>query len=407
MRDSSESGVEEVDVDLLDATGGLLASTRTTGSVYRFRAVAVGETYRILFHLPPAHRFTVQDAGDDDTVDSDADATTGETAPFVLEGLADGTIWDAGLIELADSVGDRVWLDENANGRQETDEVGVAGVTVELLDAAGVLLATDITAVDGSYGFHGLIPGSQLVVRVQLPPDWAFTLRDAGPDTTDSDVDRVSGEVAFVLSRAAFATSIDAGLVPPQIGDRVWVDADEDGIQGAGETGRGGVLVELLDAAGAVVDTTVSTSTGGYRFNVERLGGTFRLRFGLPGGHVFSPRDATADHADSDVDASGLSPEFLLDDARDRADWDAGVVPLPTQIGGRVFGDLDENGIDDDESGRGNVDVTLLGAEGQTIDTTRTAADGSYRFVGLLPQSSYRPALFVAARIPVFPTRRR
>ena len=46
------------------------------------------------------------------------------------------------------------------------------------------------------------------------------------------------------------------------IGNFVWSDANENGIQEAGEAGIGGVTVNLLDASGDVLNTLVTDSTG-------------------------------------------------------------------------------------------------------------------------------------------------
>lgn len=72
---------------------------------------------------------------------------------------------DAGLYRKA-SVGDKVWMDFNNNGLQDSGDRGVANVTVKLLDAAGVLVATTKTDAYGCYSFTNLNPGQcQLVVR--------------------------------------------------------------------------------------------------------------------------------------------------------------------------------------------------------------------------------------------------
>ncbi len=56
---------------------------------------------------------------------------------------------DAAPIE----IGNRVWKDTNANGVQDSNEAGIAGVTVSLRDNSGTVLATALTDADGNYLF--------------------------------------------------------------------------------------------------------------------------------------------------------------------------------------------------------------------------------------------------------------
>ncbi|MDO9067807.1 MAG: SdrD B-like domain-containing protein, partial [Deltaproteobacteria bacterium] len=51
------------------------------------------------------------------------------------------------------TLGDFVWLDSNANGRQDGGEPGIGGVTVNLLDAGFNQVATTTTNGSGIYSF--------------------------------------------------------------------------------------------------------------------------------------------------------------------------------------------------------------------------------------------------------------
>lgn len=50
-------------------------------------------------------------------------------------------------------IGNLVWSDENNNGVQDADEVGLAGVDISLYNAAGTLLATTTSDANGNYFF--------------------------------------------------------------------------------------------------------------------------------------------------------------------------------------------------------------------------------------------------------------
>jgi hypothetical protein len=77
------------------------------------------------------------------------------------------------------AVGDKVFLDADADGLQDTGEQGLAGVTVRLLDPSDTVLATVTTAAGGSYLFSSLGPGTYRV-EVVLPSGHAFSPKDPG-----------------------------------------------------------------------------------------------------------------------------------------------------------------------------------------------------------------------------------
>jgi len=66
------------------------------------------------------------------------------------------------------------WLDLNANGQFDEGEEGLAGVTIRLLDAEGEVIATTVTAADGSYSFTGLEAGEYSVEEV-VPDGYVAT----------------------------------------------------------------------------------------------------------------------------------------------------------------------------------------------------------------------------------------
>lgn len=108
-------------------------------------------------------------------------------------------------------LGNRVWLDVNANGVQEFGEPGVGGVCVNLYDAKGAKIAQASTDSNGYYGFN--VSAGGYAVEVALPAGMQFSPSNVGDEDHDSDVDQLSGrmeaEVEFPL------LSLDAGLIPP------------------------------------------------------------------------------------------------------------------------------------------------------------------------------------------------
>ena len=64
-------------------------------------------------------------------------------------------------------LGDFVWVDQNRDGQQDTNEVGLWGVPVRLLDPSGTVLKSTATDLSGKYLFSNLAPGAY---QVEITP---------------------------------------------------------------------------------------------------------------------------------------------------------------------------------------------------------------------------------------------
>jgi len=132
------------------------------------------------------------------------------------------------------------------------------------------------------------------------------------------------------------ASDHDGGVLflqPIAIGDFVWVDTDQDGVQDAGEPGQPGVSVELhADLDGSLVATATTDANGLYMF-YDVLPGDYYLRFVLPAGFVFTSQDAAAatDATDSDADTvTGETITTTLSGTERDFSWDAGLITTYT-----------------------------------------------------------------------------
>lgn len=94
---------------------------------------------------------------------------------------------DFTFIEQPVTVGDRVWFDEDGDGVQDAGEGGIPGVTVNLTDCSGNVLATDVTDANGNYLFDGLAAATYCVVidQTTLPDNVVQTFEKDG--TLDGD----------------------------------------------------------------------------------------------------------------------------------------------------------------------------------------------------------------------------
>ncbi len=300
------------------------------------------------------------------------------------------------------SLGDYVWVDSNANGLQDTGETGLNGVTVNLYDSALTLLKTTTTANDsngrpGYYLFRAVGAGGY-VVEVIKPDGYVFSPQNAVGSATNSDVDRSTGRTGTItLPLSTVDLTWDAGLVPAaSLGDYVWVDANDNGIQDGGETGLNGVTVNLRDAANNVLATT-STTTGGpggapgyYEFT-GLLPGSYVVEFIEPSGYTLSLKNQGSNDAlDSDADRlSGKTDTITLVAGQHDTTQDAGMVPLNvlSSLGDFVWVDENGNGIQDaGEPGLDGVTVVLYDCAGNPLSTNVTATVGGQPGYYLFPE---------------------
>ena len=73
----------------------------------------------------------------------------------------------------------RSFQDSNGDGIQGSGEAGIAGQTVQLLNAAGTVIATTTTGTNGAYSFAGVTPGTYAVQFTAVPVRQARPARRA------------------------------------------------------------------------------------------------------------------------------------------------------------------------------------------------------------------------------------
>ncbi len=441
-QDADEDGVNGVVVHLLDVNGDPILDgpggnprTETTADdgsgnpgYYLFTELEPGvDDYRVRFDLsglPRQYVFTRLGGGtleEDSNVDPNA-AITGMTGAFTLPPEGDNLTIDAGIIELV-HLGDYVWEDTGVIGVQEAGEAGVNGIVATLLDAAGnpVIGVTPIVTYthagrDGYYLFENLLPGSYQV-RFEIPAmhpnaGYLFTKKQVvgvGGVTadTDSNVNAIGVTDTITLIAGQDDLTIDAGIVnPASIGDYVWIDENNNGIQDPGEKGMNEVTVELYDEDGILLDTmdTVDDGLGnpGYYGFDNLIPGTYKVKFNLPSGYAFARKGQGSDAAlDSDVLLSGETEAITLLPGENNRDIDAGLVYVPPMmisfgsLGDYVWLDVNENGLQDaDEPGVNGVTVQLYDDKGIMIGETVTGdangKAGYYLYDNLIALNTYQ-----------------
>ena len=341
IQDGGEPGIAGVAVELYDDALNLRRSTITDGSGNYFLKAKEG-SWHLRFVRPSTDSFTGQDAGADDSLDSDADPD-GETDPFdVAIAVLDATR-DAGLTH---GIGDKVWNDLDRDGIREGGELGLSGVTVRLRDKVGTLVLQTTTDAAGRYHFNSLTPEGEYYVEFAAPAGFAFSpANQGGSDETDSDADETTGTTPiFVFDLAEVDTSIDAGLFQlSSIGGRAWDDLDRDGVREAGEPAIDNLLVRLLDSAGTTVLASQATAGGGFYAFGELASATYLVEVVPLGALDLSPQDAGGDDAlDSDFDPTTARTEPIVFSAGTVvAKIDAGLQIVVVFVDNFESGDLD------------------------------------------------------------------
>lgn len=185
------------------------------------------------------------------------------------------------------------------------------------------------------------------------------------------------------LLRFDFNVSIEEKA---SLGDFVWLDLNQNGIQDAGEPGFPGVVVNLFDCSNNAMGSTITDPDGNYLFN-NLTPGCYLVQFEKPEGYDFSPKNSVGGGAavDSDASPSGSTDEIVLNPGDNDLTWDAGLIQIPTsEMGDFVWEDLNANGTQETgEPGIAGVNVSLYDCSDNLIATATTDANGFYVFTGL------------------------
>lgn len=266
IQDAGEPGLAGVPVRLLLNGSQVAATTTDANGNYTFPGLCPGN-YSVEVGTPSGFVASPTGGTADAALDSDASGVVVDLGP----GENDPTIDFGFFAPCAGVIGDRVWFDSNRNGIQDGGELGIAGVTVELLDSNGAVVATAITDGIGRYEFTGLC-GATYSVRVNATtlPASVEPSPTSPPAGGSADNDSNASPAEVLLGVNEIDLTIDFGYSAPctgLIGDRVWSDINQNGIQDAGEPGIPNVRVILRDRAdNSVLAVDVTDSNGLYQF---------------------------------------------------------------------------------------------------------------------------------------------
>jgi len=399
VQDPSETGISGVTIRMYTAgvdgifgtADDVLAATTTTGADghYVFANVAPNRyQLRVDQTTIPAIYSITSTSG---VVGSQSQPST--TSDFALAANQNILNMDFGYPlasgPITGTIGDHVYLDNNNDRTQNGSEPGIANVTVSLyrdtngngvIDSGESIIATDTTDSSGAYSFSGLPVNTNYIVKVT---DTLNTL--VGLTSTT-----LNNPTAVNLTTAnPTNNNVDFGYSGlGRIGDKVYNDANGNGVQDPGEVGIGGVTVQIT-APNFTTQTVVTAADGSYQFSGLPVANYTVSIPTLPTGYTAtnpSPASTTvnlgpsqtvltADFGLRNASLGGVTGKVFRDYVQPPA---AGPVP-PTNLDG-----TQNNG----EPNLPNVTVNLVDSSGNVVGSTTTDASGNYSFAAV-PAGTY------------------
>jgi uncharacterized repeat protein (TIGR01451 family) len=302
-----------------------------------------------------------------------------------------GTNYNFG--EWAGSLAGTVYLDVDNSGTNNAGDTPIAGVTVTL---GGAAAATTTTDASGNFTFSGLAAGTYTLTETQ-PANYADRTNTAGSAAGTVGVNTITN---IVLGGGVSATGYLFGEKTGAISGTVYLDANNNGVQDAGETtGIGSVLLTLTgtaaDGTTVVSSTTNTLANGTYSFtgllNANAAG--YTITETQPGAYLDGLQRKGlvngANCAACVITVANKISAIPFDASKTFTLFDFGEL-VATGISGSVYHDFNNNSTKDAGEALVGVTLTLTGNDdlGAPVNlSTTTAADGTYSFSGLRPSN--------------------
>ena len=370
--EDGEKLYQGVTVDLLDASGNVVATTTTDAhGAYAFTNLEEG-TYKVRVRKEGPIADLVQTEDPDATKDNTSGDITLELNDPIKENVNFGYISD-------NSISGTIYRDDNRSNSLNGGEAGYPEQTVQLLDKDGQVIKTTKTDANGNYSFDNLPDGTY---SVKVVKDGALTDLE---QTEDPDGAKDSASEPITLDEDnPTKKNVNFGYVPDYfIKGTIYRDGNRSGALDAGEKLYEGVTVNLVGADGTVVATTTTDADGTYSFD-KLPAGTYTVTVAqdgpIAGLEQTGDPDATKDNSSE--------PITLNNDNPSTTDVNFGYI-ADNSLSGTVYRDDSRNGDQDGtEPGYSGVTVQLLDASGNVVTTTTTDANGTYSF-SKLPDGTY------------------
>ena len=372
-KDATETVFQGVTVNLVDASGNVVATTTTDADGnYSFSKL-------------PADDYTVKVVKDGAIKDmdqtEDPDGTKDNASGKISIGADNPTQTGVNFgYNPNNTIKGSVYRDDNRSSSRDGSEEGYQGQTVQLLDQDGNVVATTMTAADGSYSFEHLPDGTY---SVKVVKDGALTDTEQTEDP-DGTKDNASEPITLDPTQSV-KEGVNFGYVPDySLSGTIYRDGNRSASHDSTENPYAGVTVNLLDSAGNVVATTTTDANGAYSFS-KLPAGDYRVKVDTTG--TLKGLDQTED---PDGVADSTSGTISLNNTnRTQSGVNFGYIEN-NSISGTIFRDEARNGVKDPSDPRfPSVKVTLIDENGNVVETTTTDSNGAYKF-SHLPDGKYR-----------------
>ena len=374
-RDPGEPGVQGWTIELLNAVTGQVVQTTTTGSDGSYTFANLGPLWDPAVTTAPR---VVQPYAVAEVMQTNWQQIVGAAAPITLTSGTPVTGQDFGNFHYFSLTG-TAYEDVNGNGSPDPGEPGLAGWTVQLLDArTGQLVQIPgvqnqlQTGADGSYAFTNLpaVDASGQAIPYEVrevgQPGWAQVSLDPAP---------VLGVSGATLPGGNFG---NFRLV--SISGAVYEDTNGDGIRQPGETTPVGGTVRLYNTQAGFSITATIQPDGTYTFtNVQPL---------LFNGQLV-PYSIDVTPPPGYIRTTVPPAPFTLTSGHSLTGIDFGVFQR-TSISGYVFLDANGNGLQDGNEpvglGVAGATVDLIASDnGQVLSSQPVGPDGRFTITGIGP----------------------
>lgn len=372
-KDATETVFQGVTVNLVDASGNVVATTTTDADGnYSFSKLPAGD-----YTVKVVKDGAIKDMDQTEDPDGTKDNASGKISIGADNPTQTGVNFG---YNPNNTIKGSVYRDDNRSSSRDGSEEGYQGQTVQLLDKDGNVVATTTTAADGSYSFEHLPDGTY---SVKVVKDGALTDTEQTEDP-DGTKDNAS-ELITLDPTQSVKEGVNFGYVPDySLSGTIYRDGNRSASHDSTENPYAGVTVNLLDSAGNVVATTTTDANGAYSFS-KLPAGDYRVKVDTTG--TLKGLDQTED---PDGVADSTSGTISLNNTnRTQSGVNFGYIEN-NSISGTIFRDEARNGVKDPSDPRfPSVKVTLLDENGNVVETTTTDSNGAYKF-SHLPDGKYR-----------------
>ncbi len=385
--DDPDIPLEGVRIDLLDAQGNVLATTYTDADGrYAFTDLRPG-TYSVREHQPEEYF----DGGERVGSLGGNSYDQGETYSFIADVYVGsdqhGINYDFCEKPPASITG-RVGANYGPDCDFDDPDILLEGVRIDLLDAAGNILATTYTNALGVYKFENLRAGEYQVYEHQPIGYYDGGERVGSHGGQRDGIDTIH---SITLKAGDDAVQYDfCEKVGVNLSGYVYHDRSNDGIYDRSgnnpETPIGGVVLKLLDANGNDTGKRATTDGNGFYIFNDLAAGTYSVVEIHPAGWLDGIDTPGNLGGVADVSPPGdMISQITLNWGSPGFEYNFGEL-LPASIRGRVGAN---NGpdcdFDDPDILIAGVKIDLLDAQGNVLATTLTNVVGEYEFTGLRP----------------------